>query len=142
MTFDEQIATRTLAQECRGEPLSGQIAVAWVIKNRLLSGQWGRSLASVCLWRAQFSGWYSPNDPNFAYACDLEDSDPILQHMLQILHGALDAENDLTGGALFYYANSMATPPSWAETMEFCGQFGSQKFFRPSRPTQTMKAIA
>ena len=99
-------------------------------------------MASVCLWRSQFSGWYSPNDPNFAYACGLRDDDPILAHMLEILNGALDSENDPTNGATFYYAASMKEPPDWASVMQFCGQFGSQKFYRPAPPPIQMEAVA
>lgn len=127
--FDLQVAARTLAQEARGEPADGQYAVAWTLKNRLNSGRWGKSLASVCLWRAQFSGWYSPNDPNFAYACNLPDNDPVLLHMTALMQQAFDADHDPTGGALFYHANSMPVPPIWAGTMRLLGQFGHQSFY-------------
>lgn len=127
--FDMQVAARTLAQEARGEPIDGQTAVAWVLKNRLATGRWGKSLASVCLWRAQFSGWYSPNDPNFSYACNLPDNDPTLSHMMSVMQAAMDGDTDPTGGAIFYFANSMPTPPTWAATMRFCGQFGHQQFY-------------
>lgn len=129
MTFDEQVATRTLAQEARGEPLEGQQAVAHVLKNRLVSGRWGKSLASVCLWRAQFSGWYMPHDPNFAYACSLRDDDAMLVHMLDVLNGVLARTSDPTGAAMWYYAKSIA-PPAWVKGATFCGQFGNQLFYR------------
>lgn len=126
--FDEQVATRTLAQEARGEPLDGQQAVAHVLKNRLASGRWGKSLASVCLWRAQFSGWYMPHDPNFAYACSLRDDDAVLVHMLDVLDGVLASKSDPTVGALFYYSNSIPAP-EWSKSMTPRGTFGRQLFF-------------
>lgn len=131
--FDIQIAGRTLAQEARGESMQGQQAVAYVIKNRLIAGRWGKSLASVCLWRAQFSGWYSPNDPNFAYACNLPSNDPTLSHMQSVMQAAMDSETDPTNGALFYYAASINEPPVWVDETQFCGQFGSQRFFRGTK---------
>lgn len=132
-------AARTLCQEARGEPLEGQQAVAYVLKNRLGSGRWGNTLASVCLWRAQFSGWYSPRgnppvaDPNFAYACGLADTDATLSHMQSVMQAALDSDTDPTGGAMFYYAASMPAPPPWVDETQFCGQFGNQRFFRGTK---------
>jgi len=124
-----QTAARTLLQECRGEPLSGQIAVAHVLKNRLTSGRWGKSLASVCLWRGQFSGWYVPSDPNFSYVCAISDDDPLLLKMADIIQAALDATNDPTNGASHYCSKSIEPPP-WTVAATFCGQFGSQLFYR------------
>lgn len=144
MSWALDVAARTLCQEVRGEPMAGQQAVAWVIKNRLKSKRWGTSLASVCLWHAQFSGWWCPRgnpgqlyyDPNFAYACNLPDTDPMLQQMQALMSSVMNSDTDPTAGALFYYANSMPTPPSWASTMRFLGQFGHQSFFtdQPASP--------
>ena len=122
-------AARTLLQEARGEPLSGQIAVAHVFKNRLASGRWGTSLAAVCLWRGQFSGWYVPSDPNFAYACNIADDDPLLLKMVSIVEAAMNADNDPTQGATHYYAPSIEPPP-WINGATPCGKFGSQLFYK------------
>jgi N-acetylmuramoyl-L-alanine amidase len=138
MSWALETAARTLCQEARGEPLDGQQAVAYVIKNRLESDRWGKSLASVCLWRAQFSGWYVPSDPNFAYACDLPDDDATLSHMMSVMQVVMDSNIDPTGGALFYYANSMPAPPSWAATMRFCGMFGHQSFYSDQPKPETL----
>jgi spore germination cell wall hydrolase CwlJ-like protein len=140
MTFAEQVAARTLAQEARGEPLIGQQAVAQVLVNRLHTGRWGKSLASVCLWHAQFSGWYVPSDPNFAYACDLADDDPVLVHMAGLIDTALACADDPTDGATHYFANSMPVPPAWSQTMRFCGQFGNQSFYSDQPPKVTVTA--
>lgn len=129
MTFDEQIACRTLAQESRGEPLEGQQAVAHVLLNRIKDGRWGATLASVCLWRAQFSGWYMPHDPNFAYACGLSDDDPMLAHMLGVLQTALSNPNDPTEGATHYFALSIPEP-QWVLGAIQIGRFGNQMFFK------------
>ena len=142
MTWALETAARTLAQEARGEPLEGQQAVAYCLKNRVADGRWGKNLASVCLWRAQFSGWYSPRgnppvqDPNFAYACNLADDDPTLSHMCSVIQAALDSDADPTDGALFYYALSMDPPPAWAASMRKCGTFGHQIFLsdKPAAP--------
>ncbi len=134
MDFNTAVAARTLWQEARGEPIEGQRAVAHVIINRRNSKRWGETLSSVCLWRAAFSGWYSPRgkpsvrDPNFAAATSLSDDDALLNALAAILVAA-ETEPDPTGGATHYYADG--TPvPDWAATGTPCGKFGHQLFFK------------
>lgn len=126
--WNVQTALRTLVQECRGEPLIGQQAVAAVLVNRLKDGRWGNCLSSVCLWRGQFSGWYVPRDPNFAYACALPDRHPLLLHFEPILNCALEGL-DPTQSAKFYVNLSYADP-KWKDDMEFCGKFGAHSFYK------------
>lgn len=129
-------AARTLAQEARGEPMEGQTAVAWVIKNRLADGRWGETLASVCLWHGQFSGWWCPRgtpsyqDPNFAYACGLADDDATLSHMRSVLRVALDSATDPTNGATHYFNPSIVKAPAWVQDATPCGKFGRQAFYK------------
>jgi spore germination cell wall hydrolase CwlJ-like protein len=124
-----EVAARTLCQEVRGEPPEGQSAVAHVIKNRLISGRWGKTLASVCLWRGQFSGWYVPSDPNFAYACALRDDDPVLLKLWKVMQSAMDTASDPTNGAT-HYVNEALANPKWDDEATFCGKFGRHKFYK------------
>ncbi len=139
MTWALDTAARTLFQEARGEPLIGKQAVAHVIWNRVRDGRWGSNLATVCLWHAQFSGWWSPrgnpakHDPNFKAACVLPDNDTTLLALRTILEVA-EHDTDPTKGALFYFSNSMKSPPSWSKTMTFKGMFGNQKFWTDRGP--------
>lgn len=57
---DEQALTATLLGECAGEPIAGQIAVAQVIRNRMLHPRWwgGPDARSVCLKPDQFACWW------------------------------------------------------------------------------------
>lgn len=123
------IAALTLCMEARGETSVGQDAVAHTLKNRLASGRWGHSLATVCLWPYQFSGWRGPVDPNFSYACNLNDSDPVLVHMRTVMQTALDATTDPTNNATHYHAISIPAP-AWTVGATYCGQFGNQKFWK------------
>lgn len=129
MTWNLDVAARTLAQEVRGEPPEGQDAVAHVLKNRLASGRWGETLSSVCLWRGQFSGWYVPTDPNFAYACNLPETDIVLCKMRVVMQTALDSKDDPTGGAM-WYANLSIVNPKWAQSATITGKFGHHTFFK------------
>lgn len=128
--WSDDVAARTLWQEARGEPHEGQVAVACVLNNRLKTGRWGKSLASVCLWRGQFSGWYVPSDPNFAAACSLLDDDAVLTELSAIIKSVMSGEQvDITNGATHYFALSI-TEPAWAQEATFCGQFGHQKYYK------------
>lgn len=128
MTFDEQIGARTLWQEARGEPYAGQNAVAHVLWNRVRDGRWGSTLASVCLWPLQFSGW-NARDPNRVASAVIRDDDPTLLSLLAILDNA-ETGLDPTKGATHYYSTSMQTPPTWIQGATYCGQFGRQKFYK------------
>lgn len=116
-------------QEVRGETDEGRSAVAHVIKNRLATKRWGNSLATVCLWPYQFSGWRGPQDPNFAYACSLADTDPLLCQMRVILQTALDSKDDPTGGAT-HYVNLSVVTPKWTQGATVTGKFGHHTFYK------------
>lgn len=136
-TWQLQTAARTLVQECRGEPLDGQKAVAHVLWNRLDTGRWGGDLAAVCLSRSQFSGWgpvdtSSPQEvENFRYVCGLPDDAPEIMGMLAILLAACK-EPDPTNGACWYHAENIPPPP-WTVGAMFCGKHGTQLFYRGVR---------
>ncbi len=125
MTFALEIAARTVWQEARGEPEEGQRAVARVIVNRLKSGRWGKSLASVCLWDRQFSGWNN-TDPNRIAACTLPDDNPALARFKDFLNGAMNGGHDPTEGATHYFNPKIVNPP-WATGKKFV-QIGNHHF--------------
>jgi len=122
-----QTALRTLAQEARGEPLEGQQAVAAVLVNRVKDGRWGGSLASVCLWPWQFSGWARTKDPNFTWGTEELDNSPVLAMLNPVLVEAVTGR-DPTGGALYYY-NPTGASPHWAKQFKLLGHHGRQLFF-------------
>lgn len=128
-TFPYQIAARTMWAECRGEPLDGQTAVAHVLLNRKASGRWGASLATVCVAPLQFSCW-NASDPQRLRMVALADDDPALAHMFSILKNAERAAKDPTGGAMFYFSDSMIVPPKWAAGMHFITKIGHHQFYR------------
>ena len=130
INFSTAVAARTLWGEARGEPLIGQTAVAWVLRNRLYSGKWGHTLASVCLWPSQFSCW-NADDPNRIKMCELVDSGPELQTLAALLDDVMNAKcaADPTEGATYYF-NPNSALPYWASEFQYVGTFGSQKFYR------------
>lgn len=126
--FAEEIAVRTLFGEARGEPVEGQRAVAHVLLNRVKEGRWGRTLATVCLARAQFSCW-NASDPNREQIAAVAEDDPVLQTLRAVLNDARN-EPDPTNGASHYFAVSMNRPPRWSESAKFCGRIGGHLFYK------------
>lgn len=128
MTFDDQIAVRTLYGEARGEPEEGQLAVAHVLLNRHKSGRWGPTLAAVCLARLQFSCW-NASDPNRELMAVLPEDGPAFAKLKAVLDAARNG-SDPTHGATHYYADSMIVPPKWSVGASYAGRFGHHKFYR------------
>src|SRR5262245_37669606 len=58
---DLELLILTIIGEARGEPIEGQVGVACVIRNRVLT--YNRSYSAICLAPKQFSCW-NDNDPN------------------------------------------------------------------------------
>lgn len=128
MAYSTEIATLTIAMEASGEGPNGELAVAFVLLNRIKAGKWGSNLASVSLARKQFSCW-NEDDPNRLRAARLDNSDPVIISAQKALNLALSgAIPDPTKGATHYYAASIQ-PPFWASSGNFLIQIGNHRFY-------------
>ncbi|MDT9673828.1 cell wall hydrolase [Pseudomonas sp. JV414] len=132
---DRDVLARTLWGEARGESLTGQIAVAWTIRNRVNDGKakswWGEGYAGVCQKPWQFSCW-NKNDPNFSY---LSGAKPIPAGEFARAQKAADlvmsgTEPDPTGGATHYYATTMPKAPTWTVGAKQTLKLGRHIFFK------------
>lgn len=118
---DIDVLARTCFGEARGEGLRGMIAVCWVVLNRAHAAkatgrkQFGDgSIAAACRVPEQFSCW-NANDPNRLFIETVTLDNSVFQSAyLAALFVATGESSDLTQGATFYYADSIATP-YWAE---------------------------
>lgn len=142
---DLDIASKTLWGEARGEPIEGQTAVAWVLRNRSERGAFAGKIATtpgaiayVCQAPWQFSCWNS-DDPNCAKMMVLKPAE--LAKQIDIVARALEGlDVDPTHGADHYYANSIAAP-SWTRNMKQVARIGAHVFFNsqlPARPILVM----
>lgn len=136
---DRQAVALTLFGEARGESLDGQIAVASVLRNRLLDGRWGQSLTAVCLAPWQFSCW-NEADPNRPLLLQLAQQlgaplspdpiDPVLRRCLWIADGVVTGVLPSTvKRATHYYAVALRDTPRWAKTGSLVGRVGGHLFF-------------
>lgn len=132
---DRDILARTLWGEARGDGLTGQIAVAWTIRNRVFDGKdkswWSEGYAGVCLKPYQFICW-NKSDPNYLY---LTGVTVIPARELAQAFKAADLVNtgdepDPTGGATHYYATTMPKAPAWAAKAKQTLKQGHHVFFK------------
>lgn len=111
---DEDAAVRTVYGEARGEPFEGQIAVAFVIRNRATWDEalrplnpehewWGKTVATVCHHPNQFSCW-RPSDPNSTAISKLSDTTLLYTALLNgVVRPVMAAAiADPTNGATHY----------------------------------------
>jgi|SRR5215218_1007491 len=77
------LMVRTVMGEAAGQPYEGKVAVAAVIRTRVLSGRWGHTVRDVVLARKQFEPWgrrcrelmrLSPESPGWAEASRAVDA--------------------------------------------------------------------
>jgi N-acetylmuramoyl-L-alanine amidase len=132
---DRDILARTLWGEARGESLSGQIAVAWTIRNRVDDGKdrswWGEGYAGVCQKPYQFSCW-NKTDPNYQFLIGVKQISfrELAQARIaadQVIDGKVP---DPTSGGTHYYATTMQKPPVWVRGATQTLKLGRHIFFR------------
>lgn len=126
---DHDTLARTIWGEARGESFNGQIAVAWVVLNRLAKGGYGTTIEEVCKKPWQFSCW-NTSDPNRAKIENLVDEDHDFFRAKGIAALVMTKDfSDPTDGSTNYFADSI-DPPSWSRQMVPTVTIGRHRFFR------------
>jgi spore germination cell wall hydrolase CwlJ-like protein len=113
---DRACLAATVYLEARGEPVTGQLAVAEVGLRRRDGGQWGNSLCKVLRARGQFA--LSTTSKNYVF----DDTDAWQQAWL-VAGFALDLwklpvdwrPSIVPNADHFYAADGVAMPPGWAK---------------------------
>lgn len=105
---DDKWAIMTIAGEALGEPLTGKIAVAEVIRNRMKRGYASDGTVIGTVLRAkQFSMW---DDRARILAAKLDDEHPMVQDCIKAWE--LSAESNVVHGAVLYHTIQI-DPPYW-----------------------------
>lgn len=124
---DETLYALCIYCEARGEPVEGQVAVAYVIKNRVEHPRWwGHDIHSVILTPYQFS-WTMNSNPEHIDPEHL----PYLDFFIEIVKGVSNGSfsNPIDGANLFF-ADYMRPWPQWANHTLFITQIGQHRFYR------------
>ncbi|MBO0335109.1 cell wall hydrolase [Sneathiella sp. CAU 1612] len=127
---DNDPETKCLAQavyfEARGEPFSGQVAVAQVVHNRVAAK--GTSYCKVV-----FEGSSRRNACQFSFACDGKSdtaTDQVSWQRALMVASLVRGGNmrDLSGDATFYHANYVS--PTWSKSLKVTANIGNHIFYR------------
>ena len=137
---DLDLVTRTLYGECRGEPLAGQQAVAWVIRNRASDPGWWTSYQSptstgritavgrACVTKGQFSCWLA-SDLNLMKLQSLNPLDPEYKALFEVGRSVMAGEiDDPTSGSTHYEV--LGTGAAWAKDRQPEVIIGKHAFYR------------
>lgn len=118
-TSDLQLMARAVNGEARGEPYTGQVAVAAVILNRVNHSSFPNTVAGVI---------YQPGA--FTAVSDGQINAPIDANST-VYKACQDAMNgwDPSGGAIYYFNPDTATS-SWIWSRELIVQIGKHRFCR------------
>ena len=116
---DLQLMARAVNGEARGEPYTGQVAVAAVILNRVNHSSFPNTIAGVI---------YQPGA--FTAVADGQINAPISEGST-VYKACRDAMNgwDPSGGAIYYFNPDTATS-SWIWTRQLIVQIGKHRFCR------------
>ena len=121
---------RCLAQavyfESRGEPFSGQIAVAQVVHNRVVEKE-----MTYC--QIVFEGSERRNACQFSFACDGKSDkaadNQAWQRAIMVASLVKDGNmRDLSGEATFYHATYVS--PAWSKSLKQTASIGNHIFYR------------
>ena len=130
---DLDAAVRTVFGEARGESFEGQVAVAWVIRNRAEwqpPSWWGHTVEAVCYHPEQFS-CHNLDDPN-RKILDALSSDNLVYVAIEngvvkpVMAGVV---LDPTEGST-HYINPQLAAPKWAEGRQPIITIGNHVFYR------------
>ena len=137
---DLLITARTIYGEARGEPISGQLAVASVIKNRASEAQVYRrrtgkshplfgdgTLAGACQARWQFSCW-NQSDPNRKKILAVGFNDPQFCKALSVAARVMgNLTTDKTHNSLHYHHHGIS--PRWITGKQPVAKIGQHLFY-------------
>ncbi len=133
---EETCLTEALYFEARGESLSGQVAVAEVILNRVDREEFPTSVCKV-VRQGMSGGLYACQ---FSYNCDGKPEDiadrstyELLAHIARRMLDGLP--RSLTHGATHYHATHVR--PRWARRFDMTAEIGEHAFYR--EPSQVAR---
>lgn len=131
--LDRDMMIRTIIGEADDESPQGQAAVAHVIMNRMISGDWGNTPANVVLSPGQFEPWSTRSRELMAISPDSAD----YKNVGHIVDGVADGQiPDPTNGATYFLNPNVVRArhdpiPAWAQGKP-AAVIGRHEFFRSS----------
>lgn len=122
--------SRNVYHEARGEPYTGQIAVAYLTLNRVASPRFPDDVCDVVTEDRGAKSW----DCQFSWWCDGKNDTPFDQNAfamaIKVSIGALTGEmQNPVPGATHYYAYNLVTP-NWSYAMAETNVIGGHRYMK------------
>ena len=134
--IDLDVMALTVGGEARGEGITGQRGVAWVIRNRWEQPGWwsapNHAIADVCRRPYQFSCW-NRNDKNYLWVTHpgVKQSAEFRVFRLLCQDGlAADKAEDPTHGADHYCTKAIAPKTAWTKGREPIAKIRNHLFYK------------
>lgn len=138
---DVDVMARTIYGEARGQHYNGQLAVGYVILNRVaLKGWMGKTIAGVCQKKWQFSCWNGQiapkyEDANYRAILKAHLGLPAFRETMQATLEVIMDSFDVTEGATHYHTIAQPRyakywPPTWANGATKTVKIGDHQFYK------------
>lgn len=130
---EEALAVITIMQEAAGEPYLGKLAVAEVIRNRMLKKYASDgTVAGTVLRPLQFSGW-NTKDPGRIRNIRADSDDSVVKDCVRAWNEARAGSVTVHGAVLYYNPSIITDPPDWAlpDSAVHVATVGQHEFFIP-----------
>ena len=116
--------------ESRGEPDFGQLAVTLVVLNRVKDERFPNTICEV-VWQPKQFSWTHDGKSDMPKL----ESESNRQAFLKAVYIVLIAQdaNDITNGALWYYAHGRIDPPQWTSDKVVTAIIGGHTFLTDFR---------
>lgn len=127
---DYKVLLKTVVGEALDEVKNEQVAVAWVIMNRVKDSRWPNTIAEVCRQREQFACW---NDEGRLETLMSIEEERVKQLDSWLARVYVDCPDDPTDGANHYYAfcgPRAMRPPKWANDELRTAIIGHHMFYK------------
>lgn len=118
---DLNCLAQNIYHEARGEPIEGQIAVALVVTNRVISGLFQNTICGVVYAKEQFS-WTQDSTKTIVDA-------KAFKVAKEIAAGVLDQSIHLPDFTALYFHNRTVRP-QWRKTKLLVAQIGNHVFYK------------
>ena len=118
---DLNCLAQNIYHEARGEPIEGQIAVALVVTNRVISGLFQNTVCGVVYAKEQFS-WTQDSTKTIVDA-------KAFKVAKEIAAGVLDQSIHLPDFTALYFHNRTVRP-QWRKTKLLVAQIGNHVFYK------------
>lgn len=140
---EEALAVATIMQEAEGEPYSGKLGVAEVIRNRMTKrySSDGTVHGTVLRYK-QFSGW-NENTQLMRRSLQIDDENNVVRDCIKAWREAMSGSNTVHGAVLYYNPDPRLVPetPDWAmpDSAIEVAVIGQHHFFIPKPRPGTVK---